>query len=261
MGVTAPAFTHAYLQRIGNGPLRREEQLLQSECARRGLPVTFYTLKQIRLKQIRRRALPLSHTTFIAGDMDAMHGAMGQLRIEVPPPNDYPESLTEFLHRRVWQTTLAGAEHAVAEHGPLFVKPAERRKSFTGRICAAPQDFWSLGNTSRRQNVWCAEVVHWQAEFRVYVIQDSIVAIDRYAGDTTVELDLEVVESALAAYRASGTAPSAYGIDFGVLASGATALVEANDGYALGAYAIAAEPYMDLLLRRWSELLMIGSRE
>ncbi|MGW4531036.1 ATP-grasp domain-containing protein [Nocardia sp. NPDC004340] len=53
----------------------------------------------------------------------------------------------------------------------------------------------------------------------------------------------------------SGTAPSAYGIDFGVLSTGENALVEANDGYALGAYAITADRYTELIMRRWSELL------
>jgi hypothetical protein len=67
---------------------------------------------------------------------------------------------------------------------------------------------------------------------------------------------MSTVNQALLEYRKSGEAPSAYGIDFGVLESGQTALVEANDGYALGAYKIAAEPYTDLLVRRWQELLM-----
>lgn len=63
------------------------------------------------------------------------------------------------------------------------------------------------------------------------------------------------MQAAVDAYARSGHAPGAYAIDFGVLTTGATALVEANDGYALGAYAIAADAYADLLLRRWQELL------
>jgi hypothetical protein len=63
------------------------------------------------------------------------------------------------------------------------------------------------------------------------------------------------VDAALAAFRASGEAPSAYGIDFGVLSTGQTALVEFNDGYALGAYKISSSAYTDLLLTRWNELV------
>ena len=51
-------------------------------------------------------------------------------------------------------------------------------------------------------------------------------------------------------------APVSYGIDFGVLASGATALVEVNDGWALGLYgrALSARDYYRLLRTRWDQL-------
>jgi hypothetical protein len=98
-------FTIAFLQQSGTGQLRLEERLLKSEFERRGIPVSLYTLKRIL-----RRNLPLSHDTFIAGDIDAMHGAMHQLKIQVPPPNDYPKSLEVFLPRRVWKLTLGPVE-------------------------------------------------------------------------------------------------------------------------------------------------------
>ena len=250
-------FTRAFLQELGNGKVKHEELLLRSEFERRGIPVTLYTAKRIL-----RRQLPLAPGTFISGDMDAMHGAMRQLNIEIPPPNDYPKSLERFLHRKVWSSTLAAVQHEVLEGNgePVFAKPADRQKSFTGRVFASMHDFSEIGRVSRRQQVWCSEVVTWRSEYRVYVIGHQIVSIDLYAGDSTVPLDAAVLEAALNAFRASGEAPAAYGIDFGVLASGETALVEANDGFALGAYKIAATAYTDLLLTRWKELVSgIGS--
>ncbi len=245
-------FTIAFLQELGGGSLRQEERLLKSEFERRGIQVSLYTLKRVL-----RRNLPLSKHAFIAGDMDAMHGAMHQLNIPVPPPNDYPKCLEAFLHRRVWKSTLGAVERGIASgaSAAVFVKPAERRKNFTGRVFTSYADLWSVGDVSRRQEVWCSEVVSWRSEVRVYVIDDEIVSIDHYAGDVEAVFDQRVIESALAAYRKSGEAPAAYGIDFGLLDTGETALVEANDGYALGAYTIAAQPYTDLLVRRWSELL------
>lgn len=246
-------FTTAFLQHSGKGPLRHEESLLETGLRRRGIPVEHYTVKRIH-----RRQLPLGPHTFIAGDMDAMHGAMRQLGIPIPEPDDYPDSLSGFLHRRVWTSTLGEIERAV-ENGsvpPVFVKPAQRRKSFTGAACYSERDFAVLGKVSRRQRVWCSELVRWLTEYRVYVIDGRIVAVDHYDGDGAVPLDLGVVEAAVAAHRRSGSAPSAYGIDFGVLGSGETALVEANDGYALGAYAIDADLYTELVLRRWRQLLV-----
>jgi hypothetical protein len=245
-------FAVAFLQYLGSGRLRLEEKLLKVELERRGIPIELYTLKRIQ-----RRSLPLSAESFVSGDMDAMHGAMAQLEIAVPPPNDYPASLAPYLHRRIWKSTLGEVERRVFEDSgqPVFVKPAERRKSFTGRVVGPSISAAPIGAASRRQEVWCSEVVDWMSEFRVYVIDDEIVGVDHYAGDPGVSLDMGKVAEALSAYRKSGEAPSAYGIDFGVLHSGESALVEANDGYALGAYEIAAKPYTDLLIRRWQELL------
>jgi len=246
-------FTKAFLEEAGNGKLRHEEELLRAELERRGIPVTLYTAKRIQ-----RRQLPLSAETFIAGDMDAMHGAMRQLKIEIPAPNDYPKSLLPFMHRRVWTSTLGDVERRVIEGNgeAIFAKPADRRKSFTGRAFGSMDDFREIGSVSRRQEVWCSEVVEWTSEYRVYVISEKIVGVDLYAGDGKVALDSATVEAALAAYRVSGEAPSAYGIDFGVLATGQTALVEANDGYALGAYKISAGAYTDLVMTRWEELVL-----
>jgi hypothetical protein len=245
-------FTRAFLEEAGNGKLRHEEELLRGEFEGRGIPVTLYTAKRIQ-----RRQLPLSAETFIAGDMDAMHGAMRQLKIEIPTPNDYPKSLLPFMHRQIWTSTLGDVERRVIEGNgeAIFAKPADRRKSFTGRAFGSMDDFREIGSVSRRQEVWCSEIVEWISEYRVYVIGEKIVSIDLYAGDSDVALDSATVEEALAAYRDSGEAPAAYGIDFGVLATGQTALVEANDGYALGAYKIAAGAYTDVLLTRWKELV------
>lgn len=63
------------------------------------------------------------------------------------------------------------------------------------------------------------------------------------------------MHEAVIEYRKSGQAPAAYGIDFGVLASGETALVEANEGFSLGAYQIESSLYTELLFTRWQELL------
>ncbi|WP_433591690.1 ATP-grasp domain-containing protein [Nocardia sp. CA-145437] len=245
-------FATAFLQYSGKGPMRHEETLLEQGLARRGIPVRYYTIKRIH-----RRQLALGPDVFIAGCMDAMHGAMRQLGVPVPEPDDYPAALTEFLRRKVWIATLGEVERAF-DGGSIpatFIKPADRRKSFTGAVCYSERDIATFGNISRRQRVWCSELVNWVAEYRVYVTDHRVVSVDRYDGDPTTPVDVNVVEAAIAAYHRSGTAPSAYGIDFGVLSSGETALVEANDGYALGAYDITADLYTDLVMRRWSELL------
>ncbi|MGW2664335.1 hypothetical protein ACWCW7_25515 [Nocardia tengchongensis] len=74
--------------------------------------------------------------------------------------------MTEFLRRRVWTATLGEVERAF-DSGSIpatFIKPADRRKSFTGAVCYSERDIAAFGNITRRQRVWCSEVVDWVAE-------------------------------------------------------------------------------------------------
>ncbi|QJE97675.1 ATP-grasp domain-containing protein [Luteolibacter luteus] len=245
-------FEIAYLEDPGNGRLRHEEKLVRSECERLHIPVQIYTAKRIH-----RRQLPLDPHAFICGDADAMHGAMRQLNIPIPACHDYPAALTSYLKRRTWKSDLGTVETRISgqEAPPTFVKPSGRIKCFTGRVLEQHDDLYLIGNVSRREPVWCSEVVRWLSEYRVYVIGEEIAGLNLYSGDESAKPCLGTIQAALRDYRASGEAPAAYGIDFGVLDTGETALIEANDGYSLGAYQIGAEAYTRLLFTRWAELL------
>jgi len=249
-GTGTDMFERAFVEEKGNGRLCHESALVVESLERKGIPVELFTPKMIN-----RRALPLTMDTFVAGTIPSVLGALKQLGADTEPPDDYPEALHPYLHRRVWRATLRDIEVGVWEGSPaVFAKPAGRLKAFTGRVFRGSDDLYSLGSASRRQDVWCSEVVEWRSEWRCYVVRDSIVSIDHYSGDASAHVDVDVVRSAIARYRTSG-APSAYAIDFGVLGDGHTALVEANEGYGLGAYAIGADDYTELLMVRWRELL------
>lgn len=244
-------FQHAYLQETGNGKIGHEETLLRSECLCRGIPVTLFTVKRIQ-----RRQIPLHPGHFIAGDGDVMSSVLKQLNVDPRTLADYPNCLQSFLHRHVWQSTLGQMTHRIVEGSePVFMKPSERRKIFTGRVFETGDDLYSLGSISRHESVWCSEPVEWLSEFRVYICRDNILSVDCYGGDNSITPDLEIVSDAVQNFRKSGTAPRGYALDFGVLSTGETALVEANDAFSLGAYKISASDYTDLLFERWQELL------
>lgn len=243
-------FQRAYLEQNGLRKCRHEESLVHQECLRLGVEVVPYLAKHVQ-----RRQLPLTREDFICGDMDAMHGAMKKLGIEVPSPNDFPKSLEPFFHRRVWRSTVAALESALDDGREVFAKPAGRRKLFTGRVFQSPSDMAFLSGVSRQEPLWCSEIVNWKSEFRIYVIGTDIVSQDHYAGDASASLCQSTMIQAIQRFAASGEAPAAYGIDFGLLDTGETALVEANDGYALGAYSIDAVSYSRLLFTRWQQLV------
>lgn len=153
-------FSHAFVENSGDGTLRKEEQILSSQLARCGVEVTRFAAKDIR-----RRRLPLTSDSFVSGDVDVVHGALRQLQVPLPQLSDYPEPLRPFLGRRVWHSSLKEVEQRFldGDSGPLFVKPAERRKAFTGRVLNSWEDLRSIGGASRSQKVWCSEVVTWKS--------------------------------------------------------------------------------------------------
>ena len=123
-------FELAFLQKLANGRPRREEELVREELARLGAPFTFYTEKQIF-----RRSLPLTQNCLVVGDAPSIYGALKQLKAPVPEANPYPLALAAFLHRRIWRSTLGAIIRQMDDDrfSPIFVKPANREKRFTGR--------------------------------------------------------------------------------------------------------------------------------
>lgn len=85
----------------------------------------------------------------------------------------------------------------------------------------------------------------------------QIIGAGRYDDleDDMPEPDITIVQSAAKKMKLSG-GPVAYALDFGVLDDGRTALVEANDGWALGYYkgTCSYKDFARLLHGRWTEL-------
>jgi hypothetical protein len=250
-------FRHAYLEERGSGRLSPEIHAVQGELQRRGLPCALFTAKRVL-----RRQLPLARDVFVAGYIPTLLQALRQLGIEPPEPNDYPLCLRPYLRRRVWESTVGAVQARLEEERePVFVKPKGRTKRFTGAVFDSYHDVWQFQGVSRRQPVYCSEVVTWRSEHRVYVVRGRIADVRPYRGDTAVEPDRVVIEEAIALLEASGEGWAGYGIDFGVLSDGATALVELNDGFGLGCYDLEPPAYTDLLLARWAELVQSAKED
>jgi hypothetical protein len=116
------------------------------------------------------------------------------------------------------------------------------------------QDLRHLATAADTTRLLCSEVVTWKSELRAFVLRGKVVGIRHYLGDPSVLVDGAVVQEAVGSFEASGEAMAGYGIDFGVLATGETALVEVNEGYGFGSYGLEDAAYTDLPIARWCEL-------
>jgi hypothetical protein len=229
--------------------LGREELLVQRVAHEQGRTVDIASLSQVR-----RGKVAVSGNTAVIGSVPFVKAALTALGKALPLPNPYPEVLREYLHRTVAVVPMKAALALIERsQTPVFIKPADRWKSFNGCVPADGRDI-RLNGASRNQNVWMSDAVRFDSEWRVYVLQGEISHLAWYDGERERQPDSQVIHKAVERYVETG-APVGFAIDFGVLSTGETVLVEVNDGFSVGAYE-AVEPlaYTTLIASRWSEM-------
>lgn len=203
------------------------------------------------------------------GSVEFVRAAMAALGVPEPENITYPPTLADFLRRDVRRTT------AGAVLGTWFVKPVTT-KAFTGFVfdtMSAPEDYPEHERESYaafmalepHTEVWISEPVRFVSEWRYYVQGGQVIGAARYDPDgaeDAPEPDRETVARAAIAMAAAPGAPAACSLDFGVLESGETALVEANDAWALGLYGRGLGPreYATLLTTRWQQIATTAPR-
>lgn len=198
-------------------------------------------------------ALPVGSVEFV---IEAVH----VLGCEEPGPLSYPDCLAPLLRREVRLGTLGDL------CSRSFVK-AVRTKLFTGFVWdpvgqVSEHDAEQLAILSwlpAGTPVWTAQPVEFLSEWRYYVCSGELLGLgryDRHGADNAPSPDQDVLAAAIAAFGASADAPVSYAIDLGVLSTGETALVEVNDGFALGLYGRSLRPvdYLRLLTARWRQI-------
>lgn len=245
--------TRLVVQTYGAKP-GREESLVRSVAKQRGLPIL-----EAGIKQMERGRIALQADDLVVGSVSFTKHAMRHLGIDLPDHTPYPPALAPWLHRAVRRIPQLGIVQKGLQEGggPLFVKPADDWKRFTGFVAEYADDYRFAG-VSRRLPVWVSEPVHFVSEWRAYVANHAVRAIKfaDHGGDGAVRPDEGAIAQAVAALAAAGQAPAGYVVDFGVLDTGQTALVELNDGFSFGAYdGLDAEILFEVLDARWRELV------
>ncbi|WP_153395736.1 ATP-grasp domain-containing protein [Chryseobacterium vaccae] len=239
----------AYIHEYGNKKLEPEHQDVIDVLEKRNIGYELFTDKKIF-----RNQLNIDRTTFVAGNHFVFSSIFKKYKIN-PPSDCYPQCLHQYLQRNIWTTTIHELSRNIdGELAPVFVKPKSDTKLFTGFRMESVSDFYLLSEFSKNTELYCSQLVDWKAEYRVFVNNSKIVGIQLYNGDDKYKLDMEVIRNAINDLENSKEKTRGYGIDFGILSNGSTALVEWNDGYALGSYGLDKEIYTDLLLERWLEI-------
>lgn len=185
----------------------------------------------------------------ICGYIGDVHEALRKINKPIPENVDYPKELKEYLGRNISISTL----EEVRKHPgkSMFIKPLEH-KLFTGFVWngsfeAERRLAGLLGSTK----VYVSEPKNILSEYRCFVLDGEILDCRKYKGDwslTPYKHDVNLTVSIMKNYS------RAFCLDFGVLDTGETILVEMNEGYAFGHYGLRPDLFARMISARWSEM-------
>lgn len=174
--------------------------------------------------------------------------------IKTPESITYPVELEQFLGRSIEKKSLSEIKSIDL---PLFIKPADEIKKFTGDVFSKESHLENLRIFDKCDNdtqVWTSEVLEFETEYRVFVSNGVIYGMKHYKGDFALMINMEKVKEMVLAYK---NCPSAYTLDVG-LVNGETVLVEVNDMWAIGSYGLEGRDYALLCARRMKEIMNNG---
>jgi hypothetical protein len=262
--------SRAFIQCYEEGKLGEQSSLASIELQTRGIPSIFMSLEAFQAFTMSPAPLAkLSCTDLVVGDFQYIRLALLGLGIKFPSAPDFPVCLEYLLYRRTFVSTLGELKDMIIKDpkAEVFFKPLEETKAFSGDLATLdwinfllfdqhiPSDFALV----------CSDRVDMLCEYRAYVVEGKVRALCRYRGPHDIVPDRGIIEGAAADLFASeeGRALVGCSIDFAVvqLADGSrvTALIEVNEGFALGAYeGLSGKDFVDLLCARWVYLTKQG---
>ena len=198
------------------------------------------------------------------GTVEFVKEAMQVVGIEHPEAASYHPTICGFLNRNIVDSQLG---YVLDHNKPMFVKPMAT-KQFTGFVWRGadfdydetqedPTGRLKALTLPRNTPVWVSHPLEFLCEWRYYVLNGRVIGSARYDPDgldSAPSPDEKVVFDAAASMS---TVFDGFSLDVGVVKSGETLVVEANDGWALGYYneADCAVQYVELLQARWNQMI------
>jgi hypothetical protein len=229
-----------------------------------GFRMRGYEVLSFTENELRGRAVPLSKETIVAGGIGCVREALRQLGVRSPENFDYPHCLRQdFMDHPPRQTTLQAIHDALAskDFHPVFIKPVEEHKAFTGRVIREFKDLLPTSSLPPEFKVWALSAIKFLSEHRVFILKGDVVGVRHYAGDPLVFPNGDTIKRMVR--KAKVMDQAAYSLDVGVAEfperpekiRNPTLLVEANDAFSLGSYGLPSHLYVQMIEARWKQMV------
>lgn len=189
--------------------------------------------------------VPNSKNSIVVAFIEDTVKYFDRVGIKTPEPLNVPKSLIKYLGRSFTREI----QIKDIKDLPVFIKPSRKVKSFPSGIATTPETLRSL---PQEEYAFTSEVKDFSSEYRAYIYDKKIQGLYWYQGDFRIFPNINVIDRMIEEYK---DAPAGYSIDVGITSSGTTLLMECNDGWGLGNYGLEPKKYVNLLTKRWLELI------
>lgn len=171
--------------------------------------------------------IPVGTLEFVQMFLSDVHGVSNMNPIEVPDVLRQDR----FLKRKY---SIIPREK-LPESGYFFVKFVSKLKefSYTGLIEHLGRD---TGVELKDGMYQVSEVVDIESEYRCFIHDDKLVAVNHYDGKCDVLPDMTLIKAAIGNYMREPTRPKAYTIDVAVIKGRGTAVLEVHPWVSVGLY-------------------------
>ncbi|HBN74909.1 MAG TPA: hypothetical protein DD473_03615 [Planctomycetaceae bacterium] len=172
-----------------------------------------------------------------------------------PQIYDLPRDLWPYTARRIWESTLGEfrSEATNSEFEPaIHIKPLIHQKMFTGLVVSKFSNLIPTAHLDDDVQILCQETLCFESEWRSYILRDRILQVCCYKGNPLLFPDPSLMQKAIPAFQ---DRPIAFSLDWAVTTSGATVLVEVNDGFSLGNYGLPGHLYTAMVEARWRQMM------
>ena len=174
------------------------------------------------------------------------------------PPGWLPGLPERHRWRRIEVSVLGDVRQSLAE--PTFVKPADGRKAFEGKVYATPDELPGPDVLPDDTPVFVCEPVQWDVEFRCHVHEGTVVTMSPYLLNGELALtqdgrweapddDARQARRYAEEVLAEVPVPPATVLDVGRIHDRGWAVVEANAAWGAGLYGCDPEEVLKVLAR------------
>ena len=194
--------------------------------------------------------IPNKPNHIVVGSVEQCQGWLKLNNYEIPQAIDINQ-FSEFLKRKIFISHTSEIEELL-KSGPIFIKPANKIKAFTG-FQVDNKLMFDLFSEGYQGDILVQDVLDIISEYRIYVTDGKIVGCKHYSGDFLKFPQGHIINSIFQKAKQMLTHHS-YTIDVAVLEDGTTALIELNDGWACGNYGLEPLDYYLFCRNRWLQI-------